>query len=120
MYEGRLVEIGGEPLSPGASFSVIQDTMDPLKHPVTEEIIDSKSKYNATNRNLGLEVVGDSDLLSKKPRNTKDYLPESKVMEAQYKAEAILSDPSKARAYRQAQEQKVGRLREVMRDLKWA
>lgn len=124
MINGKCEELGSAPPdSPlEGSFStpsVIQDTMDPIKHPVTEEMIDSKSKYHRINRNLGLEVVGENDLLSNKPRTTKDYLPESKIMEAQYKAEAILSDPSKRRAYREAQAEKEYKIRNIMKDLVW-
>lgn len=120
----QCIEVGMTPLSPcEGSFSlpnVIDDSMPAIKHPVTEEMIDSKSRYYKTNRNLGLEVVGDKDLLSTKKRATKDYLPESKVMEAQLKAEAILEDPSKRRAYREAQHEKMDKLRQVMRNLQWA
>ncbi len=73
------------------------DSIPDLKHPVTGEIIDSRSKWNAINKAHGLEVVG-NDLLSKKKHQLQEKITDSRIMNAIEKAEATYSDPSKFRA----------------------
>ena len=50
--------------------SVIQDSMEPLEHPVTREIIDSKSKFRRITKFHGYEEVGyDRDWETNTPRS---------------------------------------------------
>lgn len=79
-----------------AAAAVIDDTMAPIKHPVTGKTYNSKSAYHKTNKELGLEVVG-NDLLSRKPRHIPEVLTEAKIMDAAARAEAIHADPTKRR-----------------------
>jgi len=79
-----------------AAAAVIDDTMQPLKHPVTGKTYNSKSAYHRTNKELGLEVVG-NDLLSRKPRHVPEVLTDAKIMDAAQRAEAIHNDPTKRR-----------------------
>jgi hypothetical protein len=80
--------------------AVHTDTLkEPLKHPVTGKIFESRSAYEKETKRLGLEVVG-NDKLSEKPRQLKDKITESQIMDAIHHAEAIHSDPAKLRAQR--------------------
>lgn len=51
----QLVEIGGS--GPVDAHFVIQDSMDPIEHPHTGELVDSKSRFEAINREHGLVNV---------------------------------------------------------------
>jgi hypothetical protein len=111
---GRFVELGKEgqakdPVAP----AVIGDEMDPIKHPVTEEIIDSKSKYHRVNKSLGLEVVG-NDLLSQRPQHLKEKITDEVILDRIEKAEAILSDPSKMRAREHENHERLERAEKLM------
>lgn len=77
---------------------VHQDTMAPLKHPVTEKIFDSRSAYESENRRLGLKVVG-NDLLSQRPRTVKDRLSDEQILDGIEQAEATVEDATKWRAH---------------------
>ena len=93
----------------GRTANIIEDTMPALKHPVTEEVFESKSAYRRVNKILGLEEVG-NDLLSNKKRKNPPVLTESQVLNAIQRAEAICSDPSK---YRARQEQSEARFAQM-------
>lgn len=95
-------ELTKHDLNEGSAY-VHQDTMKTaLRHPVTCEKIDSLTKWNRENKRLGLECVG-NDLLSKRKPQLKDKITDEKIMNAIEKAESILSDPAKTRAYRNEQ-----------------
>lgn len=52
-------EISTEPVdSVGRAPYVISDTMDPVAHPVTGRILDSKSAFRQITRERGLQEVG--------------------------------------------------------------
>jgi hypothetical protein len=92
------IELTAEPVAT-ESPAVHQDSMNPLKHPVTGELVDSKTRWNQINKNHGLQVVG-NDLLSKQPRRTKDRLTDERIKTAMERAEAIHSDPAKLNEHR--------------------
>lgn len=120
MLDGQLAEYTKEPsVDPKAPFSPIQDTMDAIKHPVTEEFVDSKSKYRKINKSLGLEVVG-NDLLSAKPHNPKDRITDAVIMDKIERAEAIVNDPSKFRAFKEQEQRRLYEVVERTKDFKWA
>lgn len=60
MRNGRLVrkERAGPLPSSGRPFGVISDTMDPLVHPATGRLMDSKSQFRAITRAAGCVEVG--------------------------------------------------------------
>lgn len=103
--EGKLVEITPEAAKP-LVHAVHQDTLKgALRHPVTGEVTDSTSRYMKINDELGLEVVG-NDLLSKRPAKPADTrFSEDMVLDKIQKAEAIASDPTRLREYRNMNEQ---------------
>jgi hypothetical protein len=83
--------------------AVHQDSFGkPLKHPVTGEVVESKTRWNEINKEHNLQVVG-NDLLSQKPRNIQDRITEDRIKTAMERAEAIHSDPAKRNAYRNQQ-----------------
>lgn len=97
--DGKLVEIYNDdaPKEPSSAY-IQQDTLDrPLRNPVDGKLYDSKSAYL---RSLpdGYRVIG-NEKLSKLPRNTPEKITEAKIMDAQLRAESILGDPAKHRAY---------------------
>ena len=94
---GILIPINEEP-APELHY-VQQDTMDPLRHPKTSEIIDSRSKWRIVNKQHKLEEVG-NDLISNRPREVKDRITEERIYEAFQKGEAISSDPARRNAHR--------------------
>lgn len=97
---GKLVEVGsneyyGENVAP----AVITDTLEqPLRHPVTSKMHTSKSAFRAETKALGYQEVG-TELLSQKKQVIKETLTEDKIMSAIHRAEAIHSDPSRAREW---------------------
>lgn len=85
------------------SAVVHQDTMKKaLRHPVTDEIVDSMTRWNRINKEKGLECVG-NELLSERKRTVEDKVTEARIMDAMEKAESICSDPTKYRAYQNEQ-----------------
>lgn len=91
--EGKFIELGGE-VTEAKSASVHQDTIGPLKHPVTGKIYESKSAYLRDLKRDGLTVVG-NDLLSKKKQVIADRVTEEMIMDKIERAESIVSDPFK-------------------------
>lgn len=97
VINGECIEI--TPEARPETHAVHEDSIPQgLRHPVTDEIFDSKAKYLKRTRELGLEVVGD-DLLSRRERKVPDYLTEEKIMDKFEKAEAIVSDPTRLREH---------------------
>lgn len=95
--DGKIVELTASAPGEVSAPFVQQDTMDPLRHPISGRIYDSKSEYMKETRAHGCEVVG-NELLSQKPRRTKEVITEKVVLDRIERAEAILNDPSKYRA----------------------
>lgn len=85
---------------------VHNDSMPPLKHPVTGEMIDSVSKWHKVTANNGGRVVG-NDLQSAKPNQTQDKVTEKIILDRIEKAEAIASDPAR---FRERQNENLERL----------
>lgn len=96
MRDLKLVEVGGD-IQPSQTPFVHDDSMPPLRHLVSGQIFDSKSKYLAECRKHNVSIVG-NDLLSKQKHELPDRLTDAKVMDAVHKAESIMADPSKLRA----------------------
>ena len=93
--EGKLIEMNKETYE--APPFIHQDSMPALRHPATNEMIDSRSKWERINKEKGLVCVG-NDLLSKRPDTRRDVLTENKILDAIHRAEAIVEDPTKWRA----------------------
>ena len=102
--DGKFITFDSEPTplassgSGAKSSGVIDDSMAPLRHPVTGHLYESKSAYRRTNKRLGLEEVG-NDLLSRERPNFKERITDERVIDAVQKAESIVSDPVKRRAH---------------------
>jgi len=99
---GHGILIPAEQEQPAELHYVHQDTMPPLRHPVTSETIDSRTKWKQINREHNLLEVG-NDLISKRPREIKDRITEERIYQAFEKSEAILSDPARRNSYRNEQ-----------------
>lgn len=98
------------------SAFVHQDTMEALRHPVTGEILESKSAWNRVNRERGLTVVG-NDLQSERKQELKEKITEDLILDRIEKAESIYFDPSKMRA---REEENYRRIERAEKLLKWA
>jgi hypothetical protein len=97
--DGKLHEIGNSS-SESRSAAVHQDTLPrALRHPVTGEITESAHRMKQITRELGMETVGD-DLQSGKKQVLPELVKEERIIDAQRKAEAILSDPARRNEYR--------------------
>lgn len=100
----EFVELGSEDGSLDAQAPAVHDDTlkAPLQNPVTGEIFDSKTQYLESVRRAGCEVVG-NDRVGQKPRRPSDNIDEAKVVDRSLKAEAILSDPARRRAWHNEQ-----------------
>jgi hypothetical protein len=94
---GKIVELTASAPGQVSAPYVQQDTMDPLRHPISGKVYDSKSQFNAETRASGCVCVG-NELLSKKPQNRKEVITEKMVLDRIERAESIINDPSKYRA----------------------
>jgi len=108
----KMVEISSEGPFVSESPFVLQDSMEPIASMITGETFDSRSQYMRHVKANGCEIVG-NDLLSNKPRKLKDNVTEEKVLDALYKAESVLSDPSKRREM-QARNERLFEMREKL------
>lgn len=114
-WDGEKVQdIGLAESSGEVTAAVIDDTMDPLKHPVTGKVYDSKRRYLADTKRMGYEVVG-NDLLSRQKRELPERITESKVIDACHRAEAIQSDPCKLNGWRNRQIELAGQMERLSR-----
>jgi hypothetical protein len=104
----RWFECEGKPAPEVNAPFVHQDSFKtPLKHPKTGEMVESLTRWNQINRAHKLDVVG-NDLHSKQKRlRPEDRVPDSKIMDALAKAEAIHDDPSKRRAWQEDQRERI-------------
>lgn len=75
VYEDRLKQ--KESISP----NVIDDTMQAAWHPITGEVLESKSRFREVTRAHGCVEVG-NELLSQKPERPYEGLPKEEVREA--------------------------------------
>jgi len=100
--------------SPEPSLFVQGDTFEqPLKHPVSGKMFDSKSEYLKETKRLGLEIVG-NDKFSQRPRNIKDKISEERILDAIQHAEAIQSDPARRNEQRYKNEQILERAEKLL------
>jgi hypothetical protein len=96
--DGLLIDVSGAPLPPcGASAFIQDDTMAPLRHPVTSKYYDSKSEYIRDTKRMGMEIMGE-EKHSEKPQILQETITEPLIMDRIERAEAIVSDPAKFRA----------------------
>jgi len=95
--DGECVQVGGDTLKSKESESpfVHQDTLkQPLRHPKTDEMVDSLSRWNAINKEHKLECVG-NDLLSRRKDNFKEKITDARFNDAYEEAYNIETDPFK-------------------------
>jgi hypothetical protein len=113
----RFTENGTEEIGVSSSENhsafVHGDSMTPLRHPVTQEIIDSRSNYDRINKRLGLEVVG-NEKLSERKDSRPDTFTDAKVLDGIYRAEAIMNDPSKLRARQYENRERLARAEKLV------
>ncbi len=100
--------------APTEVHSVHQDTFKtPLIHPETGELVDSMTRWEQINKAHNLSCVG-NERLSDRPVRRTETITEEKVMDAIHKAEAIASDPSKMRAWRYNQHERIERIEKLV------
>lgn len=95
--DGKLVEVKASEPMEYTPFVVPDEFCEPIKHPVTGEIYTSRRKYYKDLSAKGYEIVDSTTDMSK--HSTPDYLPEHKILDAIEKAEAIVGDPARHRAF---------------------
>lgn len=101
----RWFEYDKENAPEGASAFVHQDSFkpgQPLRHPVTGEMVDNHTRWNQINKQENLTCVG-NDLQSKRCGRGPEKVTEEVILDRIHKAEAITSDPSRLRAWRNQQ-----------------
>lgn len=123
MSRSRYAKVNGEwgwfdldpkPVSEQAAPFIHQDTMDQaLRHPVTDEMVDSRTRWNQINKQEGLVCVG-NELLSKRNGRGPEKITEEVIIDRIHRAEAIANDPSKLRAYREQQRDLTERNRRLL------
>lgn len=100
--DGQLVEAGSDSNSNESFHSVHGDEMPKLRHPVTGEIVQERTKWRKINKELGLQEVG-NDLLSGQKHEVKDHITDEKIIEKVKEAESIMEDPFKRNQWRNMQ-----------------
>ncbi len=87
----------GQSIESPSAF-VHDDTLPvPLRHMVNSKITESKSQLEKWNKECGMVCVG-NDLVGQTSK-VKDIVTEKMVMDRIKRAESILADPDKKRAY---------------------
>jgi len=95
--DGKWVEIVKGASEEVKSAAIHEDTLaQPLRHPVTNRIHDSKSSYMRDCEETGTRVVG-NDWVGTGPTKPDDIIDDKMIMDKMRKAEAILRDPAKRR-----------------------
>lgn len=92
--DGKWQELGTSSSDDVNAPAVHGDEMDKLTHPITGEEVTSRNRWNAINKEHGVEVVG-NDLLSKQKRNIPDRITEERILDAIHKAEATVGNYDK-------------------------
>lgn len=65
-WHGAWVDVARE--TPTPRIAIISDGMDPLRHPVSGQILDSKSRFRAATRDSGcVELGNDAPMVTKRP-----------------------------------------------------
>lgn len=95
--DGKLVEVKASEPVEYTPFVVPDEFSEPIKHPVTGEVFTSRRKYYKDLAAKGYEIVDGTTDMSR--HSTPDYISDAAVMDAMEKAEAIVSDPAKHRAF---------------------
>jgi len=92
---GEMVQVAGDLPKESSSPFIIGDTFKaPLRHPKTNEMVDSMTRWNQINKEHKLECVG-NDLLSKHKHEYKEKITEERFNDAYEHAYAIETDPFK-------------------------
>lgn len=90
-----MIQVAGEREKDIVAPYVHQDTFKaPLRHPKTDEMVDSMTRWNEINKEHKLECVG-NDLLSKHKREVKEKITDERFDDAYQHAWAIETDPFK-------------------------
>jgi len=71
-YRGDWVDVTNAKRAPRVGPYIIRDGMDALQHPVTGEIMDSKSAFRRVTREHGMVEVGDQAPTAPPPRARDD------------------------------------------------
>lgn len=92
---GKVVQVAGDLPKESNSPFVIGDTFKaPLRHPKTDEMVDSMTRWNQINKEHKLECVG-NDLLSKYANDHKEKITDERFDDAYEQAFSIETDPFK-------------------------
>ncbi len=110
---GEFVEINKE-IKENVTPFVQDDTIAPLRNLANDKIYDSKSRYLKDLKKDGLEVVG-NDLLSRKRHNFKEKITDEIIIDRIQKAESILHDPTKRRAYENMQRERYENMQRLLK-----
>lgn len=106
---GECVQVAGDVTPEVDAPAVHQDTFKtPLRHPKTDEMVDSMTRWNQINKEHKLECVG-NDLLSKYKRNIKEKVTEERFNDAYDQAWNIETDPFKRNQQRNKQREELER-----------
>jgi hypothetical protein len=120
--DGKMVEIWRSddnyliPEDPLAPYIHQDSFKQPLRHPVTGEMVDSMTRWSEINRSQGLQVVGNDRVANGPQRNIKDRISEEMILDRIHKVEAIASDPSKLRAAREMNQMLTARNLELLKN----
>lgn len=120
--DGKMVEIWKSeeasriPEDPLAPYIHQDSFKQPLRHPVTGEMVESLTRWTEINRREGLQVVGNDRVASGPQRRIKDNISEQMILDRIEKAESIASDPSKLRAAREYNQMLVARNLELLKN----
>jgi hypothetical protein len=108
------VHFDKEPPKEGVAPAVHQDTLaQPLRHMVTGEITDSRSRLEQLNRQTGVTCVG-TEKLSEKRHSVPDRLTDDRILDGVERALAVSSDPSKLRARVHENQERMERVRKYL------
>ncbi len=91
------------------SNMVIDDSMTKLTHPVTGEVVASKTRWSQINKELKLDVVGND--IPKYRHRIPDKITDDLILDKIQKAESIVGDPSKLREFYNRNEERLERRR---------
>lgn len=93
--------------------AVHQDTLkQPLRHMVTGEITDSRSRLAELDRQTGCVCIG-TEKLSEQRHQVRDRLTDERIMDGIARAEAIHDDPSKRRGREYENQERLDRFRRL-------
>lgn len=81
-HNGTFVDVTDWKPAPRKTPYIIRDTMDALQHPVTGQMMDSKSEFRKVTRAHGLVEVGNDSPKSPKPPTESKHARKKAISEA--------------------------------------